>query len=151
MKKQQMENLPWYHTTPFNVILHSGWIMAFQRTECSWGPAPKSETDLKLVRCTSITRKLVINHMRINLSTFTGLLPVFTWDKVLMKNNTEVNWSSLFHLKTYEQSLNFTSRFFPGYVHHGFRVGHDSFQIRWLNPERRRDLMWVSHAGIKFT
>lgn len=38
MERQQNEHSPWYHITPFRVMLCSGWIMAFQRTECLLGP-----------------------------------------------------------------------------------------------------------------
>lgn len=38
--------------------------MAFQRTEFSLGPVPKSDgMNLKSVRCTSVRRELVTDHM----------------------------------------------------------------------------------------
>lgn len=76
MEKQQIEHSPWYHITPFRVILHSGWIMAFQRTERSLGPATESDRmNLKSIRCTSVTRKLVIDHIMIPKL---GVYPTFT-------------------------------------------------------------------------
>lgn len=40
IEKQGCRHSPWYQMTPFRVIFSRGWIMAFQRTECSWGPKP---------------------------------------------------------------------------------------------------------------
>lgn len=48
---RERASLPWYHTTPFKVMFCSGWIMAFQRTECVTGPATGSDgTTLKSTR-----------------------------------------------------------------------------------------------------
>lgn len=85
MEKQQIEHSPWYHITPFRVILHSGWIMAFQRTECSLGPAVKSDKmNLKSIRCTSVTRKVVIDHI---MNPKLGVYPTFTCDQLWWKQH----------------------------------------------------------------
>ena len=66
MENQQTEHSPWYHITPFRVILRSGWIMAFQRTEYSLGPVSRSDgMDLKSVRHTSVKREPITDHMTI--------------------------------------------------------------------------------------
>lgn len=57
MEKQQIENSPWYHITPFRVILLSGWIMAFQRTEYSLGPVTESDgMNLKSIRSIRVSQ-----------------------------------------------------------------------------------------------
>lgn len=83
VEKQQTEHSPWYHITPFRVILCSGWIMAFQRTECSLGPLTESgEVNLKSIRRTSVRRELVVDHIMIP---HLGASPAFTWGKFLMQ------------------------------------------------------------------
>lgn len=83
LEKQQTGHSPWYHITPFRVILSSGWIMAFQRTECSLGPLIDSgKVNLKSIRRTSVRRELVIDRIMIP---HLGVYPAFRWGKFLMK------------------------------------------------------------------
>ena len=64
MENQDTEHSPWYHITPFSVMLRSGWIMAFQRTECALGPNWRSDgMDLKWGRHTRVRTEPVTDPM----------------------------------------------------------------------------------------
>ena len=82
VRKECIEHSPWYHIAPFRDTLHSGWIMAFQRTECSLGPVTESGgTNLKSARHTSVTREIVIGRIR----SLSWALSSFPLGKLLMK------------------------------------------------------------------
>lgn len=133
-EKQQMGHSPWYHITPFRVILVSGWIMAFQRTECSLGPLiVTGRVNLKSIRHTSVRRELAID--RIMIPHLSVCLPSFYSGQISDESKHRITWNhpvshghrctvSEFHLQGLPRLRVYQSVFWE------CSVGHPCFRIR---------------------